>query len=396
MRAKTTAVCLMLLLLSACSSTLKPVLKSNVKTIELANIEAHELLLIRQVNPAVAIMGTSGLVMDAAIITQRAMEYEESAGPVRNQSIQSFADTLIRALSKKGFQITASGKDYWDYFRGERKKNNGQIDGILNIELKHLGFWSAGPMEPYTPSVFVLAELIEPSSRKILYSDRFVIGIDITSLQVMELAFGQINMLATTKKPSAFTDFHALVRYPQLSRKALIKTMERAARHVATGLQGDRRAIARAYAQTRAQRKLATTNHQIIAVDIANIRSGPSLNSKIVGKLRKGDSAPKLRHQGDWFYVHLEDGKKGWLHNSVLLKRKVIHKTKGKVLPKGVLVVTVNRANIRNRPDTNSKVVGRLKKGASVTRLRKQGKWYYIRLENGNKAWAHQLIFRPM
>lgn len=52
--------------------------------------------------------------------------------------------------------------------------------------------------------------------------------------------------------------------------------------------------------------------------------------------------------------------------------------------------------NGRSAPDTQSRVMAKLKKGMTVTALLRQGSWYQVQLDDGTKVWAHQSIFgRP-
>ena len=181
-------------------------------------------------------------------------------------------------------------------------------------------FWSKSPLDPYRPSVLVMTELIDPVSRKILYSDTFALGMDITSLQVMKFLYGEINMLPAPRRSKSFKFFSTLVKNPRDSRNALLKTVAAAARHVAKGLNGEKRFIAKTYAQTAAQVKIATTDDMIVNVYNARTRKSPSLTSKIIHRLRKGDVVTRMQKQGEWFYVRMKDGKTAWAHHSIFLK----------------------------------------------------------------------------
>jgi len=57
------------------------------------------------------------------------------------------------------------------------------------------------------------------------------------------------------------------------------------------------------------------------------------------------------------------------------------------------LKVAVRIGNIRSAPDGSAKVLHKLVKGASVTKLAEHGKWFQVRLRNGTVAWAHRSIF---
>jgi N-acetylmuramoyl-L-alanine amidase len=45
-------------------------------------------------------------------------------------------------------------------------------------------------------------------------------------------------------------------------------------------------------------------------------------------------------------------------------------------------------ANLREAPDSNSKVTGLLKKGMKLTLLEEKKEWYRVRLEDGKEGWV--------
>jgi len=57
------------------------------------------------------------------------------------------------------------------------------------------------------------------------------------------------------------------------------------------------------------------------------------------------------------------------------------------------LKVAVRLGNIRNAPDRAAKILHRLLKGTTVTKLAERGEWFKVRLRNGSVAWAHRSIF---
>lgn len=55
------------------------------------------------------------------------------------------------------------------------------------------------------------------------------------------------------------------------------------------------------------------TNVAVIAVDVANVRSGPSIDSSVMTQLKYGTQVPLLGQQADWYKVKLPDGREGWV-----------------------------------------------------------------------------------
>lgn len=51
----------------------------------------------------------------------------------------------------------------------------------------------------------------------------------------------------------------------------------------------------------------------VVSVDVANVRSGPSIDSSVISKIEYGTQMPILGHQADWYRVKLPDGREGYV-----------------------------------------------------------------------------------
>ncbi|MHB1005831.1 MAG: Flp pilus assembly protein CpaB [Chloroflexota bacterium] len=58
---------------------------------------------------------------------------------------------------------------------------------------------------------------------------------------------------------------------------------------------------------------VAPTNVAVIAVDVANVRSGPTIDASVIGKANYGTELPILGQEKDWYKVKLPDGKEGYV-----------------------------------------------------------------------------------
>jgi len=229
---------LLLPVLGSCARhPLVPDLKAEVQHIEMARLEVNHILLIRQLNPLFAVMGSSGLLLDAAVVAGHARKYKKRAGAVNQMCIDLFTQTLAKALRDRGYEIGLSRNRYWDYYKKRQKPILDRTDAIFRIKLKQMGFWSPGLRHPFSPSVFVLAELIEPRSREILYSDRFAVGLDVASLKLMALKYGKASALPIPDPSATYNSFAELLEKSDQSREALLKVITLAARRIATGFQ---------------------------------------------------------------------------------------------------------------------------------------------------------------
>jgi uncharacterized protein YgiM (DUF1202 family) len=60
-----------------------------------------------------------------------------------------------------------------------------------------------------------------------------------------------------------------------------------------------------------------------------------------------------------------------------------------------VLVVTVARANLREKADAKSKIVNVLTRGTKVTVVSKGDQWYQVKLSNGTEGWLAESVVKP-
>ena len=62
------------------------------------------------------------------------------------------------------------------------------------------------------------------------------------------------------------------------------------------------------------------SNKYIVTADGLNVREGPSINTKVIGALRKGKLVTLISVSGDglWFKITPTSGQKGWVRNKYL------------------------------------------------------------------------------
>jgi uncharacterized protein YgiM (DUF1202 family) len=61
------------------------------------------------------------------------------------------------------------------------------------------------------------------------------------------------------------------------------------------------------------------TPHRVVSAETANLRSGPGLKHRIVGKLHRYDVLRSIGRSGSWAHVRLPSGKTGWVAWSLTL-----------------------------------------------------------------------------
>ena len=58
--------------------------------------------------------------------------------------------------------------------------------------------------------------------------------------------------------------------------------------------------------------------HLVVKVNVANVRSAPSTNSRILGKVEYGELLRTLEHRSKWVRVQRESGTQGWVSRGLL------------------------------------------------------------------------------
>jgi len=179
------------------------------------------------------------------------------------------------------------------------------------------------------------------------------------------------------------------------------------------------------YAQHSNEEKTSTSTglppgkkmEQVVKIDtikvyIGNLRARPSTKSSIIDKLKRGDKVTILEKKGEWVVVRLQDGRFGWVHQSLFQDKKRISKPKKVHLDKNKKktpsrkvsplpsVKTKNRAtlqvhsgNIRARPSLSSKILFILRRGDVVSIQETMGDWFFVEGKDDQSGWVHQSLF---
>ncbi len=107
--------------------------------------------------------------------------------------------------------------------------------------------------------------------------------------------------------------------------------------------------------------------YAIVIGRIVNLREKPSLDSKIIGKLKKLQIVNVLQEKDKWLKVKIDD-QEGW-----------VNKTYVKIVPQNLAVVKAHFLNLREKPSKDSKVLIKLKAGDIVKPTEeKKGKWIKV------------------
>jgi len=116
-----------------------------------------------------------------------------------------------------------------------------------------------------------------------------------------------------------------------------------------------------------------------VAVNKANVRSGPGTNHEILWSAGKYYPLDIINKSGDWYQVRDFEGDTGWVYRSLLKKIPA-------VIVKGTMV------NVREGPGTDFRVLFQAEKGVSFELLKREKKWLRVRHADGDVGWIHKSL----
>nr|WP_321468134.1 SH3 domain-containing protein [uncultured Desulfobulbus sp.] len=110
-----------------------------------------------------------------------------------------------------------------------------------------------------------------------------------------------------------------------------------------------------------------------IGKDQVNIRSGPALNSKIIFTAPLGYPIKVEKEENNWSYFRDWQNNTGWVYKPLVSNIDTA-------------VILVEKANVRSKATTNSKVVAVAEMGEIYTLLGKTGNWVKLGYYHGGAA----------
>lgn len=116
----------------------------------------------------------------------------------------------------------------------------------------------------------------------------------------------------------------------------------------------------------------------VVTGSVVNIRQGSSLAHQVVTQVKAGQTVAVLDKQGDWLYIQLTSGQKGWIHSDYV----DISPTSGKKV-----IVNGSIVNLRQGPGTNYSRAGQVSNGTELVVLAEKDGWYKIQSPQGGQAW---------
>ena len=123
-----------------------------------------------------------------------------------------------------------------------------------------------------------------------------------------------------------------------------------------------------------------------VNVSAVNIRQNPSLSSKKLATIKLNEQYAVLDRSDNWIQIEFSKGKKGWVYSfygTFSNETKSVEKEN-----LGSITIVYNNTNLREQPNTSSKVVARANAGESYSIISNDDDWYKIRLSNKKEAYV--------
>ncbi|HEX6291667.1 MAG TPA: SH3 domain-containing protein [Herpetosiphonaceae bacterium] len=142
------------------------------------------------------------------------------------------------------------------------------------------------------------------------------------------------------------------------------------------------------------------TRYAPVAVDVANLRSGPGIKYNRIGKLTEGQTVRLLGRNGEWYKIETKNGTTGWLHGELVnvssAAANSLMTVKASAVPAKARVGTTtdSNVNLRSGPSTGYKVVTQLPAGIKLEVLGQQDGWYRVATPKGTVGWITDDFFK--
>jgi len=124
---------------------------------------------------------------------------------------------------------------------------------------------------------------------------------------------------------------------------------------------------------------MAMAERMAVAVDVADVRSGPGTKPDIVWKVDKYHPLNIIGKSGPWYHFRDFEGDEGWIHKSQL-----------RAIPS--IITNQEECNVRSGPGTSFKTLFTVKKGIPFKVLKQKGDWIHIEHADGDQGWIHKSL----
>lgn len=121
----------------------------------------------------------------------------------------------------------------------------------------------------------------------------------------------------------------------------------------------------------------ASAKRLSVAVDKANVRSGPGTNNEILWSVGKYYPVDIIKKSGNWYKIRDFEGDIGWIYRTLLKKIPAV-------------IIKGDRVNVRKGSGTSFKILFQAEKGVSFKLLKRKKKWLKVKHADGDVGWLHK------
>ncbi len=128
-----------------------------------------------------------------------------------------------------------------------------------------------------------------------------------------------------------------------------------------------------------------------VTVNNLNIRSQPSLQANIVGKLSIGDTVTITNQRENWLEIQYKNSKAWVTLDYINISKQEDGGTNPTPVPSPTAstgIVTASSLNVRDRHSLSGSVIASLKQGETVTIISESNQWFEITFSNNKKGWV--------
>lgn len=148
--------------------------------------------------------------------------------------------------------------------------------------------------------------------------------------------------------------------------------------------------ISKDYVKTNQVQATSTKSGKVTASNL-NVRSTPSLNGKVLGKLAKGTTVTIHSEKTGWVEITF-NGQHAWVSSEFVSTQSASTSTASSTpstSTAGVVgKVTATSLNVRSKGDLSGQVIGNVSKGQSFKILEEANNWVKIEFKSGKAGWV--------
>ncbi|MGD7009783.1 SH3 domain-containing protein [Metabacillus sp. 84] len=145
--------------------------------------------------------------------------------------------------------------------------------------------------------------------------------------------------------------------------------------------------VSKEYVKSSVSENKAETSGTVTASSL-NVRSAPSLNGRLSGKVMKNEKVQILEEKSSWSRIRYNGSQTGWVSSLYLKKQGESSGKEAAGKTSGSIRLTANGTNIRSNPSVNSQILARGTAGQTFKVLGVQNDWYKISLSGGKTGYV--------